>query len=121
MSNAEGLVATKMPNGATVLSTPPKAKQQRRLPLTMGEKFAVMKLIEAGPDDKPDADIADLANKTLGLHRPIDAALVGNYRESMGKAKVPSPTKAEMRARMEELERQLAEARQGKLELGAKE
>lgn len=94
-------------------------ENNRQLPLAAIEKFAVMKLIEQTPADRPDADIADAANKTLGLHRPIAAALVGNYRKSMGLRSIPLPTRAELRAELERARELVALAKQGRLDMTA--
>lgn len=94
---------------------PAAPAKQRTSPLSMADRFRVMKAIEAADPTESDVSIAARISPTLP--RPITGQLIGVYREELGLAPVKELSRAELRARLVEAERLLAEARQGKLPL----
>lgn len=99
---------------ATAPAAKPKTERKARIaPLTTAEKFAVLKVIEAAKPTDTDADLADRASAQCS--RAVAVGLIATYREQLGQKSVKEPTKAEMRARLADMEKQLEALRQPQL------
>lgn len=90
----------------------PKPKAKREV-LNLGDRFKAMEFVKTHYADKrmTDTDFAKAATEQLGFK--VSAAAIKNYREAFGIAQVKAATPAELRARIAELEAELAKAKAG--------
>lgn len=90
----------------------------RAHPLSMKHRFEVMSVINLAPSDEPDVELATRINAGIvDLPRPVTPAMVRAYRVELGLPPVKQPSAAVLRARVLELERLLAESKQGQIQL----
>lgn len=87
----------------------------RVAPMSMGQKFRLMEIIRNTNPQVPDADLAQ--ELSLCFERPINGQTVARYRKELGLLSVPSLSRAQLRAKLEEAQRLLAIASQGQLHL----
>lgn len=85
------------------------AKQTRRPPLPMVERLKVMETIRQAPANKPDAELANAIS--MAMDRAISSQMVRLYRQQLGLASVPMPSRAELAARLAAAEAALAAQR----------
>lgn len=120
--DAAGVTAPPSAHGAAEITKPKrkpatkKAKAERKprvAPLTRLERFNVDQTILAAASTETDAMLADRASAVCS--RAVSVQYVKDARIALGLKSVPEPSKAEMRARLQELERQLEEATQQQL------
>lgn len=83
-----------------------KQKKPRKPSLTMSEKFELMSFIKSADQKTPDRVVAAEAASKIG--RSVNAQTVTNYRKQFGIAPVQVPTRAQLEARLKELEEKLA-------------
>ncbi|CAB4159234.1 hypothetical protein UFOVP707_65 [uncultured Caudovirales phage] len=92
--------------------------------LTLVQRVKIMDLIRASDSAEPDHDVAERASRDLAADlggRVVSAELVGKYRTQLGLRSVPLPTRQELEAKVAELERQLIEERQLRLQFEQRE
>jgi hypothetical protein len=92
-----------------------ESNTKRLAALTLAQKVRIVEIIKAAPADRPDVDVA--ADASAAIERAVSAQLIGTYRKDLGLQSVKQPTRAELRRRLEAVERALAEAKQVKLPL----
>lgn len=115
LSERGEVLAAGGPNGELAIAevVKPAAKPARRAPMQMVQRLLVMEAVRSAPADEPDSELA--ARLSLQIGRAIGNSTVKDYRVQLGLVSVPMPTKSALRAKLAELQAELAAAQQPSL------
>ena len=93
-----------------------KAKAERKpriQPLSLGERHDVIGMIKLAPLTESDASLADRASAICS--RAVSPSLIASYRVQLGFSSVKELSRAQMREKLAQLERELEAAKQPQL------